>query len=369
MRLPLTLLASATLWGCASDYTVVPEPPDVDPGEVLDCPFSRVGSSAFYSYDCNPVFTTTGESWAPVIGSTAFNVTEVLGHPFYQLWYVGWPESGELGRYGLGYAVSEQGTTWATHAYNPLLNEPSDGMAWNASGMQTMKVLWDPDLMQYILLYGGYNVDRKPSTWGMGVATSPDGAFWSQSPANPVFDLTVGDTKSGVANWCWPLGLKRGTVAGYTGYLAGQVQGSGSCEVYRLSASDPNTWQPDTEVVLQAEPDSWYKMGFGDLSIADLDGTWYMFFVGFGSWEVNDGYLTTQEMFLGWASSPDGSSWTVNPDPIPINQTEVGEVGSVAAHRVDDRIHLWVTDVWNEESGVGYFLYDPNRAAEEDGLE
>ncbi len=66
-------------------------------------------------------------------------------------------------------------------------------------------------------------------------------------------------------------------------------------------------------------------------------------------------------MFLGWATSAAPSNWQVEPERIPIHQTPDGEIGAVAAHQVGERIHLWVSDVWDGESGVGYFLYDPNR--------
>ena len=77
-------LCTAFLASCAQDYEFVPNNPNVFPGDVTDCDFTRVGDSSFFAYDCNPVFSTTGEDWAYSIKSTAFLVTEVMGHPFYQ---------------------------------------------------------------------------------------------------------------------------------------------------------------------------------------------------------------------------------------------------------------------------------------------
>ena len=354
------LLPLALLLGCPSEYEVIPEAPDVDPGDVTDCGFTRVGETDFWSYDCNPVFTTSGEDWAPAIGSTTFNVTEVVGHAFYQMWYVGAPGGAQLGDYGLGYAVSAEGEAWQAHEANPLLESPADAREWNYSGMQGMQVVWDPDAMQYVLLYGGYNVDPQINSWKLGVATSPDGIVWTQSASNPVFDLLrpVGD----VVGWCWPLGLSLGTVAGYTGYVAGYDSQDGPCSIYSISATSADAWQVDTQLVLAAgHQNSWYDEGFIGTSVTQLDDTWYMFFVGFGDWEEYAGYKSSKNMYLGWASSSTPSGWQVEPEYIPINQTAEGEVGAVAAHRVGNRIHLWVTDTWGTESGVGYFLYDPNR--------
>ena len=117
------------LAACTSDYQVH-APVDVDPASVTDCGFTQVEGTDFYRYDCNPVFTTTGENWAPFVGHTAFHVTTVLGHPFYQLWYVGVQNEDEFGNYGLGYAVSDAGTEWESAGGNPLFNNPA-GNSWD----------------------------------------------------------------------------------------------------------------------------------------------------------------------------------------------------------------------------------------------
>jgi hypothetical protein len=360
-----TPILALFLAGCSTDYEFIPEPPDVDPGEVTECDFTRLPGTDFYSYDCNPVFTTSGEAWAGAIGSTTFNVTEVLGHPFYQLWYVGAPNQDVLGDYGLGYAISDDGTTWTSYGGNPVLDSPPSAQAWNYSGMQGMQVVWDPAAMQYLLLYGGYNVNT--SQWLLGVATSPDGKLWAQSPANPVFDLTR--PTGGLQGFCWPLGLSLGAVAGYKGYVAGYDTPDGPCAIYSLSSPDGQSWTMDTQRVLAAgAPNTWYDQGFISTSIAQLGDTWYMFFVGFGDWENHGTYKSSKNMYLGWATAEgQPTHWQVQPDRIPIHQTPLGEVGAVAAHRVGNRIHLWVSDVWDGESGIGYFLYDPNREGGDTG--
>lgn len=357
-------VALALLAACAQDYAVVPEPVDVDPGQVTDCPFTRVEGTAFWAYDCNPVFATTGEDWADTIDAVSFAVTRVMDHPFYQIWYTGVPTGAQGGEYGLGYAVSADGTAWTPDPANPLMAAPP-ASAWDHSSMDAMQVVWDPATTQYVMLYQGYNEDLV--NLALGVATSYDGSDWVRYPDNPVLDLTVGS--AGVEQWCWPLGLSLAEGGGYEGYIAGVTDARrGACEVYRLDAADLRAWTPSGDVVLAAgEPGAWDDQGFVSIAQAELHGTKYMFYAGFGDWEAgSDGYSSSSRHFLGMATKRDGR-WEKEPDPVPLHRTERGDVVAVAAVTVGERVHLWVTDDYDGVSAVGYFLFDPARAAEEDG--
>lgn len=346
--------------GC-SEYDIVAEPPDVDPGEVTECAFTRVGDTAFYVYDCNPVFSSTGEGWAPTIDTTTFLVTEVLGHPFYQLWYTGVTDLDAPDGYQLGYAVSTEGTEWSPHPENPLL--ASEDGTWDADSMDAMQVVWDPATDQYVMLYQGLNASM--GNLGLGVATSTDGVRWSRLPQNPVLDLTA--PAAGLDGWCWPLGLSLGAVAGYTGYLAGVTAGTDTCEVYPVAAGDLARWQPSDERVLPAgERGDFDEKGFVSVATAELDGVEYLYYAGFGAWERNGAYQTSSAHFFGMATRQ-GGEWVKEPGPIPVHHTEAGEVIAVAARMVGSRVHLWITDRYGDAFAVGYFLFDPRRAAREDG--
>ena len=69
---------------------------------------------------------------------------------------------------------------------------------------------------------------------------------------------------------------------------------------------------------------------------------------------------------MGMATSPDGNTWTKTGGVIPVHQTNSGDVTSVAAHTVGSRIHLWITDEYDGQDGVGYYLFDPVQAALDD---
>jgi hypothetical protein len=348
------------LSACAPDYAVTPEKPDVDPGDVTECGFTRVEETDFYAYDCNPVFTTTGEDWAPSVSSTAFAVTEVLGHPFYQLWYVAYNEEEE---WNVGYAVSPDGVEWTPWEDNPVITY-DDKAEFDQDVMQGNQVVWDPDSRKYVMLYSGLHYNGEDS--GFGVMKSQDGRGWERTSDEAVL-LNQPTDVDGVSGWCWPLDVNLGRNGGFDGYIAG---GSGSrdpvCQAYRLGGSaDAADWSVQEEPIFTAgEDDAWDDTGFTALNIATLGDADYLFYVGFGEWtrDRENNVIIATNAYLGWAQSDDGGdSWERDPDPIPINQTEDGEVSAVAAVTVESRIHLWVTDNWDGEQAVGYFLYDPGR--------
>ncbi len=355
----LALLLSA----CEQEYEIVPEPVDVDPGDVTDCAFTRVEDTNFYAYDCNPVFTTTGEDWAPYVGATAFNVTYVMDHPFYQLWYVAYDDDDS---YAMGYAVSNNGTDWEPYSGNPVITQ--DGAkGFERDVMQANQVVWDPKRGKYVMIYSGLDLTGS-SDGGTGVMTSSDGLDWARVEQNPV--LLANDTEvDGISGFCWPLDVNLAN-EGYTGYISGTVGRSGACEAFRLDGSSPSEWSVDGDVAFPAgDEGDWDDEGLIALNEVELNGKHYLFYVGFGDWTVNGSVRTATHSFVGWAQSEDGFAWDKKSEPIPLNTTEAGEVGAVAAVTVGNRIHLWVTDEYDGGTGVGLFLYDPAAAAAEDGEE
>ncbi len=360
------------LLACEQDYAVNPTAPEVDPADVTECGFTRVESTAYYRYDCNPVFTSTGEEWADAIGSTAFNVTEVLGHPFYQLWYTGLIDDGsDFPPYAMGYAVSPDGTAFSASEDNPVLGqgEPAE---FDSDYMSGNQVVWDPETAQYVMIWQGIHDDPQPTKIlnGLGVATSADGRKWSRLGKNPVFDF--GSDAARNVNYCWPLDLTLGEVSGYTGYVSGSSDGANVCEVYRINASSLGDWAASDEVVLPVGArGTWDATGMISLSIATLGGTRLMYYVGFEKWTQQGNYVLATNSKLGVATYDENQGeWVKDDDPLPLNLTETGDVSGVEALRVGNRIHLWITDSYEIEGeptqAIGYFLYDPDFAAEED---
>lgn len=122
--------------------------------------------------------------------------------------------------------------------------------------------------------------------------------------------------------------------------------------------------------------------GIGSVATASLAGERLMFYTGFGDWarhETNRQIIVADQNFLGFARASDKGGWERVGGIVPVNNTEHGDVGGVAANTLGPRVHLWVTDAYCKVDGevvipesddceewvsaVGYFLYEPDRAA------
>ncbi len=365
---PGSLLLLLAAVACTPDYAVNPQDPDVDPGQVMDCDFSPIPGTQLSEYDCNPVFSTTGEPWSDRVRSVSFRSAPVLGHPFYQIWYTAVPE-GQADGYGLGYAISAEGTSWEVHPENPLLTHTPG--SWDQDVMDNVQVLWDADVGQYVMAWQGITMPQgfDPGRWGIGVATSPDGVTWTRHPANPVLDFLAMGEEAGMGTYvspCWPLDLTKQNDA-FTGYIAGTASQAGvpitnTCDIYTATATDLADWTLGATPVLEAG--AWYDAaGIAGAAIVEHEGTWYMFYVGFEQWIQQAGYQTSDRHHLALATSPDGVTWTKHPDnPLPINRASPGVVSAVGAETVGSRIHLWVTDRYEElgAHAVGYYLFEPD---------
>jgi hypothetical protein len=346
----------ALLAGCQPDYEIIPEPPDVDPGAVTECGFSPISGTRLSVYDCNPVFAGTDEEWGSEVASVGFHATDVLGHAFYQIWYSAAPAGGDYGDWGLGYAISGDGTNWDLNPANPLLESQSG--SWDVDGMDAIQVVWDESRDQYMLAWQGFDISE--GLWGLGVATSFDGVAWSRLP-DPVIDFA--DPNADVS-YCWPLGLTPVGDGTFKGYISGSPSVQANvCQIYPVVVNGPDDWEPSTHPALEAGPDPYDRAGMVSASVVKYGETWYMFYVGFLTWEIHEDYQTSKTHFLNLATSTDGQTWTKSPsNPLPVNLTAEHEITAVAAQVVGSRIMLWVTDYYADlgKQAVGYYYFEPD---------
>jgi predicted GH43/DUF377 family glycosyl hydrolase len=130
-----------------------------------------------------------------------------------------------------------------------------------------------------------------------------------------------------------------------------------------MGGLDAETWVIDeTRPVLEAG-ESYDRMGIAGASVVEFEDTLYMFYVGFQNWEQFDGYQSATNLTLNLATSVDeGLSWQKDPNnPIPIGRSEEGLISDVAAQVIGERIHVWVTDDYDGQQAVGYYLFEPNQ--------
>lgn len=351
MRASLLLMSA-----CASEFGLGAVL-EVHPEDVTECLFEPVdGFEDLHSYTCNPVFTATAEGWADGVGHLTFSHADVLGHPFYQLWYTGRTAEGQT---QIGTAVSADGTTWEPHPRNP--GWPTiGGREWDGGPVQQIKVAYDAEARAYRMLYGAFTTDLQ--TGGVGLASSRDGVVWQRMPANPVLSLNV---PRGGVDIAWPVSydIHRGQHRA----LFAAASDIDRLDLYQVTTNTPERWDDDVPVrALRAgRTDSWDDEGFIDAAVVQLDGVWWLFYVGFGTWleDTENNVRYAQASYLGLArSDDDGESWQrVGDEPVPINQTPEGDVNSVAARVIGPRIHVWVGDTYPDEGGnaVGYYLFEP----------
>ena len=400
MKMINPLLCTLML-GCASDYELKGAIPDVNPGDVTDCDFSPVAGTKISMYDCNPVFTG-GEGGA---GSVAFYTTEVLGHPFYQIWHT--DDAGSL-----NYSASSNGTSWKNHDMNPVLPLQSNSGGWDQDTFGGQVVVWDPIESQYVMSYQGINYgnpnDDADNQIGIGVATSSDGISWARHPNNPIINFdqyTLSDDDvSGIlyfgqgvpsgkeASPSWPLTItvdERGSFRGYVGasenaefvaylnspeFLEWQTASLFDpslappdffprIHVYGMNAFSAGEWILNVQQPVMRAGDPYDLYGITSASVVEFEDTLYMFYIGFKEWTVaaQAGFISAGKTTINLATSTDGGiTWTKDPNnPIPINLTEPGEVSGVGAQVIGSRIHLWVTDSYDDTNAVGYFYFEP----------
>lgn len=364
-------LALLALAGCDQEYQVIHAPVDVDPGDIAECGFSPISGTKLSVYDCNPVFTgASSGNWGEGFISTGFRTQELLGHPFYQIWYSAGPPDSD--NWGLGYAISSNGTDWEDHPDNPLVKNKVD--TWDQDRMDGIQIIWDETRKEYVLWYQGFRLGDgfvDPGDWGIGIKTSPDGVAWSNLKGNGMV-LNLANQIKGV-DYCWPLGVTWNEGNGYSGYLAGGPQPAVGqypvCQVYRFvgkTLDDPSSFEFTDKPMLKAGPQNYDKSGMASVAVVEWEeGEWYMFYVGFSDWTDEGNVITSTNPSLNLATSTDGLTWTKSDDnPLPVNLANPRMIRDVAAQKYGSRILLWVTDRYEDigQMAVGFYMFEPDSA-------
>lgn len=239
--------------------------------------------------------------WKAIAVSDAFVMQDA---DTLKMWYAGsgWLNTDDdCPHVRIGYAWSLDGITWSEYSDNPVLDIGSDPGDFDYDGVETPCVVKDltaPASHRYKLWYAGRNARCLPlNDHQIGYAYSADGIHWTKYTGNPV--LSAGDADS----WY-------------------------------------NTFVSNPEVIMENDT---CKMWF---TAPDL---------------VINGQPTDGKGNIGYATSMDGMSWTVHPEPVLIaGDQENWDSASIAEPSVvkaGGLYHMWYSALnqWEVENfQVGY---------------
>ena len=206
----------------------------------------------------------------------------------YKMWFVSVTSGDPLNN--VSYATSPDGVNWSLYAKNPVL------LHGNAGSFDYN--VWDPfvvyDGTEYKMYYAGM-LQNASTTYGLGLATSPDGITWTKYGNNPVLAAGTG--------WDQAIGCGGvyfdGTI--YHMWYHGAAPGQPTVIGYATSSDGINWTKYAGNPVLTSSPSGWDSKNNYLCDVIQKDGTYYMFYLGDSASGPNS---------IGLATSSDGIQWT-----------------------------------------------------------
>jgi predicted GH43/DUF377 family glycosyl hydrolase len=253
----------------------------------------------------NPVLDVgSADSWDD---SRAAAWTVLLINTTYHMWYGGYDGS----THRIGYATSDDGTTWTKYANNPVLDVGPAG-SWDDTHIQTPTVYFDGST--YRMWYMGADQD---SAW-IGHATSDDGVTWTKYDQNPV--LVMGPPDSWDDRWLETTSIVYHNTTyhmWYTGY-------DGSTRRIGYATSDDGviwTKYANNPVLDVGTGGSWDDIHIVGSNAFIFNGTIYhMWYSGYNGSNYRMGYATSTPVAIDDPSSSMPASFSLRQNyPNPFN--------------------------------------------------
>ena len=237
-------------------------------------------------YTGNPVVVTgTVGSW-DANGVTDPTVISDTG--LYKMWYTG-VDDGSIR--SIGYATSTNGITWTKYAGNPVLTRTAG--SWDANVVVGGDVVFDG--VTYRMWYIG--AESLAGPYAIGYATSTNGITWTKYVNNPVVTGTVG-------SWDSILGCP------------GVISDTGLYKMWYMGADDSGIY--GIGYAISTNGISWTKYAGNPVVVTGTVGSWdesqilcpdvILDGATYRMWYTGQDAQGGQR--IGYATSPDGVSWT-----------------------------------------------------------
>ncbi|UCG70096.1 MAG: hypothetical protein JSV09_03525 [Thermoplasmata archaeon] len=254
----------------------------------------------------------------------------------YHMWYTGNNNSNSR----IGYATSPDGVTWNKYAENPVLDlGPPD--SWDDFHVASPTVHYNGSAFH--MWYSGYD----GSVTGIGYANSTDGMNWTKSPGNPVMNVGLpGTWDSEHVNS--PTVISDGSIyrMWYTGWYGGTPR------IGYAESDDGYTWtkMPSVPVLDVGIPLAWDDYRVTGPSVVYDGATYHMWYTG------HDGGGSTR---IGHATSPDGYQWTkdgANPvlDLGPSGSWDDWQVYAPSVIYIGSGFEMWYSGSDGNTVRIGY---------------
>jgi predicted GH43/DUF377 family glycosyl hydrolase len=256
----------------------------------------------------------------------------------YKMWYTGYNNTGSR----IGYATSLDGVTWTKDDSNPVLDHGSPGEwdEWIAS----------PTVIKDGATFKMWYCGDDETHVRIGYATSPDGITWTEYASNPVFDL--GNT----GEWDdydvrHPTVLYIGAI--YKMWYSGKNFTSQDSKIGYATSSDGVNWiRYSGNPVMKGTSGDWDAIIKSGGNSMLFNGTYKFWYTGMNS----TGHR------IGYATSPDGITWTKYPgNPILVpGQPGEWDDSDVQFPTVllDDYYKLWFWGLSSSSPGKFGYAYD-----------
>lgn len=248
-------------------------------------------------------FTSADMQWskfgAPILGPTpaswdsdyTTNPKVVLVGNTFRMWYDG----SLAGVTGIGYASSIDGVTWTK--YPTAILTHGDVGSWDSSQVSLGSVIWNGTA--FLMWYRASNADTFPNG-AVGLATSADGISWMKYSRNPILKPTDIDRKY-IAS---PFVLMYQVTNAYYMWYTGKSNSDLSSRILYATSFDGINWfkWPSPVLLPSSDGNAWDSGSVFSPSViydATVFGMWYS--------GLSQGSVNPQ---IGFASSPDGATWT-----------------------------------------------------------